>query len=107
MVHAVVGQYCIVLRVAIALTVTVNLVHILLGYAYDLTLLDNLGIFPHDGLYVLKVFHGNLQLSAKAGFRSGGGGGGGIRGQRFTRGCTPSNDSHFTIFCSFRSTKPS
>ena len=26
----------------------------------DTTLLNNLGIFPHDTLYYLQIFHGNL-----------------------------------------------
>lgn len=38
--------------------------HIFLWYANDLALLNDLGIFPHDGLNVLKVFHGDLQLLA-------------------------------------------
>ena len=47
------------------LTVTVNFVHIFLGNTNDLALLNDLGVFPDDGLHVLKVFHGDLQLLAK------------------------------------------
>ena len=43
-----------------ALTVTVNLVHVLWGYTKNPTLLNDLEVLPHNALDNLEVLHGDL-----------------------------------------------
>jgi hypothetical protein len=79
------------------LTVTVHLVHILSGYANKLALLDN---FASVRTICSTIWRSSIviynqcvqQASCSISFR--------VR----TKGCTPSIDTHCTIFCSFRST---
>ena len=80
------------------LTVTIHFVHILFWDPYDSTLFDDLGILSYHMLHELQVLHRDLGPVSGVGLDP---------KDALTNGWTPSMYSHFTIFCSSKSTNPS